>query len=138
MFSDFNFSKIHNFLWNTPDPTVSDNSNNPNSLLGPIGTSAVVLFPSTNCATKFYANGNNWITSSKTNQSAYRSELACVIAALTILDVFIWYHDITSSTVTIALNGEFAFRVLAAGPLMWTSLLLITFRLFWFGFSCLH
>ena len=38
---------------------VSDGAFNPDSSLGPTGTSAVVLAPSTNCATKFYAKGNN-------------------------------------------------------------------------------
>ena len=40
---------------------VSDGSFNPDSSLGPVGTSAVVLAPSINCATKFDAKGNNWV-----------------------------------------------------------------------------
>ena len=38
---------------------VSDGSFNPESLMGPTGTSAVVLAPSTECPAKFYAKGNN-------------------------------------------------------------------------------
>ena len=68
---------------------VSDGSFNPDSSLGPTGTSAVFLAPSTNCATKFYDKGNNWVTGAKTDQTAYYSELVGVIAALTILDVFV-------------------------------------------------
>ena len=68
---------------------VSDGSFNPDSSLGPAGTSAVVLAPSTNCAIKFYAKGDNWVTGTKIDQSAYRSELAGVIAALTMFDVFV-------------------------------------------------
>ena len=68
---------------------VSDGLFNPDSSLGPVGTSAVVLAPSTSCATKFYAKGNNWVIGTKTDQSAYRRELASVIAVLTILDVFV-------------------------------------------------
>ena len=87
---------------------VSDGSFNPDSSLGPAGTSATVVAPSTNCTTKFYAKRNNWVTGSKTNQSAYRSEFADVIAALTMLDVLVRHHNLTSGTVTIALDGESA------------------------------
>ena len=38
---------------------ASDGSFNPESLIGPAGTSAVVLAPSTECSAKFYAKGNN-------------------------------------------------------------------------------
>ena len=64
---------------------VSDGSFNPESLMGPTGTSAIVLAPSTKCSAKFYAKGNNLVTGSGADQSAYRSELAGVISALTIL-----------------------------------------------------
>ena len=87
---------------------VSDGSFNPDSLLNPTGTSAVVLALSTNCATTFYAKENNWITGSKTDQSAYRSELEGVIAVLTLLDILVCHHDLTSGSVTIALDGESA------------------------------
>ena len=49
---------------------VSDGSFNPESLMGPTGTSAVVLAPSTECSGKFYAKGNNWVTESGADQSA--------------------------------------------------------------------
>ena len=64
---------------------VSDGSFNPESLIGPAGTSAVVLAPSTKCPAKFYARGNNWVTGSGETQLAYRSEFAGVISALTIV-----------------------------------------------------
>ena len=87
---------------------VSNGSLNPESLIGPAGTSTVVLAPSTKCSAKFYAKGNNWVTGSGEDQSAYRSELAGVIAALTILDVLVCHDDITEGDVTIALDGDSA------------------------------
>ena len=50
---------------------VSDGSFNPESLIGLAGTSAVVLAPSTNCPAKLYTKGNNWVTGSREDQSAY-------------------------------------------------------------------
>ena len=38
---------------------VSDGSFNSESVMGPTGTSAIVLAPSTECSAKFYAKGNN-------------------------------------------------------------------------------
>ena len=87
---------------------ISDGSFNPDSTINPSGISAVVLVPSTNCATKFYAKENNWVTGLKTGQSVYRSKIAGVIAALTILDVLVSHRDLTYGTVTIALDGESA------------------------------
>ena len=87
---------------------VSDGSFNPESSTGPAGTSTVVLAPSTEWSANFYAKGNNWVTGSGDDQSAYRSELAGVIAALTILDVLVRHHKITDGTVTIALDGDSA------------------------------
>ena len=55
-----------------------------------------------------YAKGNNWVTGSGDNQLAYRSELAGVIAALTILDVVVRHQKITDGAVTIALDGDSA------------------------------
>ena len=75
---------------------LSDSYFSPDTSLGPTGTSSVVLAPSTNCAAKFYAKGNNWVTGSQTEQSAYCSELAGVIAALTILDVLVRHHDLVT------------------------------------------
>ena len=48
------------------------------------------------------------MTGSGEDQSAYRSELAGVIAALTILDVLVRNHNITDGAVTIALDGDSA------------------------------
>ena len=72
---------------------VSDGYFNPDSSLDPAGTSSVVLASSTDCETKLYAKGNNWVTGSKEDQSAYQGELAGVIAALTILDVLVRHHN---------------------------------------------
>ena len=87
---------------------VSNGSFNPESLIGPAGTSAVVFAPSTECPAKFYARGNNWVTESGEDQSAYRSELARVISALAILDILVRHHDITDGAVTIALDDDSA------------------------------
>ena len=87
---------------------VSDGSFNPESLTGPAGTSAVILAPSTKYSAKFYAKGNNWVTGPSDDQSAYRNELAGVIAALTILDVLVRHNKITDGAITIALDGDSA------------------------------
>ena len=87
---------------------VSDGSFNPESLVGPAGTSAVVLAPLTECPAKFYARGNNWVTGSGEDQSAYRSILAGVIATLTILDVLVRHHNRMDGAVTIALDSDSA------------------------------
>ena len=46
------------------------------------------------------------MTVSSEDQSAYRSELAGVIAALTIVDVLVHHHNITDGAVTIALDVD--------------------------------
>ena len=74
---------------------VSDGSFNPESVMGPTGTSAVVLAPSTKCSAKFFAKGNNWVIGSGADQSAYKNELAGVISALTMLDVLVRHYKIT-------------------------------------------
>ena len=48
------------------------------------------------------------MTGSGEDQSAYRSELAGVIAALTILDVLVRHHDIMDGAVIITLDGDSA------------------------------
>ena len=87
---------------------VSDGFFKEESLIGPAGTSTVVLALSTECEAKFYAKGTNWVTGAGEDQSAYRSELAGVIAALTILDVLVRHHNITDGAVTIAFDGDSA------------------------------
>ena len=87
---------------------VSNGSFNPESSTGPAGTSAVVLALSIECSAKFYAKWNNWVTGSGDDQSAYRSELAGVISALTILDVLVRHYKITAGVVTITLDGDSA------------------------------
>ena len=42
------------------------------------------------------------------DQSAYRNELAGIIAVLTIIDVLVRHHDITEGAITIALDGDSA------------------------------
>ena len=68
---------------------VSDGSFEPNSAIGQAGTSAVILAPSTTCQPKHWAKGENWVTGPEEAQSAYRSELAGVIAGLTIIDILV-------------------------------------------------
>ena len=48
------------------------------------------------------------MTGAGEDQLAYRSELAGVIAALTILDVLVRHHNVTEGAVTIALDGDSA------------------------------
>ena len=48
------------------------------------------------------------MTGSGADQSIYRSELAGVISALTMLDVLIHHYKITEGAVTIALDGDSA------------------------------
>ena len=85
---------------------VSDGSFNPESLLGPASSSAVVLAPSTECPAKFYARGNNWVTGAGGDQSTYRSKLAGGIATLTILDILVCHRNITDGADTIVLDGD--------------------------------
>ena len=85
---------------------VSDRSFDIDSSVGPTGTSAVILTPSTTCAANLFAKGWNWDTGSKFDKSAYRSKLAGIIAAVTILDILVWRYAITTGSVTIALDGK--------------------------------
>ena len=87
---------------------VSEGSFNPESSIGLAGTSAVFLAPSTECSANLYAKGNNWVTGSGADQLAYRSKLAVVISALTMLDVLVRHYKITDGAVTIALDGDSA------------------------------
>ena len=54
---------------------VSDGSFNPKSSIGPAGTSSVILAPSETSESSQCVTGANWITGTKEDQSAYRSEL---------------------------------------------------------------
>ena len=54
------------------------------------------------------ATGANWITGTKEDQSAYRSKLGGIIAALTIIDAIIRYKDILTGSVTISLDNDSA------------------------------
>ena len=48
------------------------------------------------------------MTGSAADQSAYRSELAGVISALTMLDVLVRHYKIRDGAVTIAVDGDSA------------------------------
>ena len=85
---------------------VSDRFFEPNAAIGQVGTSAVILAPSTTCQPKHWAKGENWVTGSGEAQSAYRSKLAGVIAGLTIVDILVRHHSITKGAVTLALDGQ--------------------------------
>ena len=87
---------------------VSDGSFKKNSLIGPAGTSAVILSPTDTSNKNECATGANWITGTKEDQSAYRSELGGIIAALTIIDAIIRYKDISTGSVTISLDNDSA------------------------------
>ena len=50
--------------------------------------------------------GTNWVTGSTDSQSSYRSELAGIIRALTIIDIIVQWNNITEGFITIALNSE--------------------------------
>ena len=87
---------------------VSDGSFNPKSPIGPAGTSAVILAPSETSERSQYVTGANWITGTKEDQSAYRSELGGIIAGLKILDAVVRYKNITTGAVEIALDTDSA------------------------------
>mmetsp|Transcript_38493 Transcript_38493/g.41756 ORF Transcript_38493/g.41756 Transcript_38493/m.41756 type:complete len:157 (-) Transcript_38493:1075-1545(-) len=87
---------------------VSDGSFDAASPIRPVGTSAVILTPSTECHERYWTKGCNWVTGPKSSQSAYHSELAGVISSLTILDILVRHHNITKGAETIALDGKTA------------------------------
>ncbi len=87
---------------------VSDGSFKRETAIGPAGTSAVILSPNDNSNKNECATGANWITGTREEQSAYRSELGGIIAGLTIIDAIIRYKNIPSGSVTIALDNDSA------------------------------
>lgn len=89
---------------------VSGGSYEANSSIGKAGTLAVTLAPSTICQPKHWVKGYNWVTGPEESQWEYRSELAGVIAGLTILDILVHHYNITKGSVTIALDGETAMK----------------------------
>jgi len=89
---------------------VSGGSFKPNSAISKAGTSAVILAPSTICQPKHWVKGWNWVTGPEASQSTYRSEMAGVIAAFTVLNILERHHNITEESVTIALDRETAMK----------------------------
>ena len=88
---------------------LSDGSFNLTSPIGPVSTSAVILVPSTDVRHKpHWVKGCNWVTGPASSQSTYCSELADIIASLTILDIIVYHNSITEGAVTIALDGQTA------------------------------
>ena len=87
---------------------ISDGSFCRDSLIGPSCSSLIIVAPETDYNQNLWATGTNWVTGSKGSQYSYQSELAGVIAALTIIDVIVWMHSITKGSVTIALDSELA------------------------------
>ena len=64
--------------------------------MGPVGTSAVIMAPSTDRKDQqHWTRGWNWVTGPAEAQSAYRSELAGVIASLTMIDIIVCHNNIT-------------------------------------------
>ena len=84
---------------------VSDGSYNSTSPIGPVGTLAVILALSTECHKRHWVKGWNWVTGPASSQSAYRSELAGVLASLTMLDIIVRHNSITEGALTIALDS---------------------------------
>lgn len=84
----------------------SDSSFNPDSHIGPGGTSAVALAPSVDCVTGVYTTSHNYVPGSKVDQSTYRSKLAKVIAILTFFNILARYNKITELSVDIVLESE--------------------------------
>ena len=82
---------------------VSDGSFDP---LTNKGTSAFVITAHKDTTLLF--SGQNWSTGSKSEQSAYRSELAGIIGVLASLSVIIQRHNVTTGGITIALDGKSA------------------------------
>ena len=95
---------------------VSDISFNPNSPIGPIGTSAVILAPTDTSERAQCLEGTNWITGTKEDQLAYRSKLGGIIAGLTIIDTVLQYKNISEGTVEIALDNNSAIDKVEATP----------------------
>ena len=87
---------------------ISDGSFDPATPIGPAGSSTVILASSTECNAKFQTRACNCVTGPESSQSTYRSELADVILALTILNILVRRHNNTEGAVTITLDGETA------------------------------
>ena len=102
---DITEEKCNNLAKGITDGTacvISDGFFNPNSPIGPAGTSAVILAPSDTSEKSPCATGANWITGTKGDQSAYRSKLGGIITGLTIIDAVVRYKNILSGAVEIA------------------------------------
>ena len=78
------------------------------SPIGPTGSSTVILASSTEYHRKYLIRGCNWVTSPRSSQSTYRSELTGVISSLAILDNLVQHHNITEEAMTIALDRKTA------------------------------
>ena len=89
---------------------VSDGSFNRVSPIGPVGTSVVILAPSTECLPRYWIKGWNRVTGPAASQSTYRSELAGVVVSLTVLYIVVCHHNITERVVKITLDGKIAMK----------------------------
>ena len=76
--------------------------------IGPSGTSSVIVSLEIDCNQNLFSTGTNWVTGPKDYQSSYWSELAGIIAALTIIDAIIWLYNITEGSITISLDSKLA------------------------------
>ena len=64
------------------------------------------MAPSTDIRDKRHlVKGLNLVTGPASSQSTYRSELAGVIASLTMLDIIVCHNNLTEGAVTIVLDG---------------------------------
>ena len=87
---------------------ASHGSFNPNSPIGSVGISAVILVPTDTSEKAQCVTGANWKTGTKGDQSAYRSELGGIIVGLTIIDAVVRYKNISAEAVKRALYNDSA------------------------------
>ena len=98
-----NCSAIAQSIRDNTARAVSDGSFDP---LTNKGTSAFVITAHKDTTLLF--SGQNWSTGSKSEQSAYCSELAGIIGVLASLAVITQRHNVTTGGITIALDGKSA------------------------------
>ena len=72
------------------------------------GSSAFILTPGKTKKNKLV--GVNWVPGTKEDQNPYRSELAGINGALSMLEVVVQYFEIEQGKIEIALDGESAMK----------------------------
>ena len=92
---------------------ISDGSYDPNTLKG---TSALIIVADKD--DKQPLEAANWVPGLAFDQSAYRSELAGVAGILAAVAIIVQHYELTTGSITIALDGESALDVSAAATIM--------------------